>query len=354
MFVAVRPPGLDSATVLSVGSDGSWAPAPEGAVAELGKEWWALAGLADAHSHLAGDDLHFDPGEPAEIRHRAYACLERGTFLVIDKGWNDDSVIATLTGMDPTRRPDFQGAGRMIAVEAGYYPGFAVETDSEGLAAVVAARAGEGRGWVKLVGDWPRKGVGPRANFDEDDLVTAVTVAHDGGARVAIHTMAPEVPSMAVKAGVDSIEHGLFLTGEDLEVLAGRGGAWVPTILRMEAIADMLGHGSSGGRLILEGLDNVAALLADTPEGVVVLAGTDMATAVGDVAREVLALAGKGLSVERAVEAASTAARDYVGLPSGFTPGAPADAVFFGSDPLDDLATLQSPVAVLRRGRLLR
>ena len=33
-------------------------------------------------------------------------------------------------------------------------------------ASVAAVAAGEGAGWVKLIGDWPRKGVGPVANFD--------------------------------------------------------------------------------------------------------------------------------------------------------------------------------------------
>lgn len=353
MFVALRSPGLSSATVLSIAPDGTWAPAPDGAEPEIGSGWWALPGLVDAHSHLAGDDLHFEPGEPNEIRRRAYSCLERGTFLVIDKGWNDDSVIVTLTDLDPMRRPDFEGAGRMIGVKGGYYPDFAVETDSEGLASVVAESTREGKGWVKLVGDWPRKGLGPRANFDEEDLATAVSVAHRAGSRVAIHTMAPEVPSMAVRAGVDSIEHGLFLSREDLENLAGRGGAWVPTVLRMELIADMLGHDSSGGRLILEGLENVSSLLADTPGGVAVLAGTDMATAPGDVAREAVALARRGLPTERAVAAATNTARSYVGMPPGHEVGAPADAIFVSSDPVEDVGVLQSPVAVMRHGRLL-
>jgi imidazolonepropionase-like amidohydrolase len=353
MLASLRTPG-GSPRLLAVGPDGRWRQ-PEGTgPVDLGEGWWALPGLADAHAHLASDRLDLEPGEPGAIRRRAFACLERGTFLVADKGWRDDSVVMTLTGLPPTQRPDFEGAGRMISTAGGYYPGFAVETDEAGIAAAVEQGVREGKGWVKLVGDWPRKGRGPLANFSPAALATAVEVAHRGGARVAIHTMAPEVASTAVGAGVDSIEHGLFLTAEDLAQLDARNGAWVPTIVRMKATVEMLGADSSGGRLIREGLDNVAALLREVPDGVAVLAGTDLATGSGDVAPEVAALVRCGLAVERAVAAASTGVADYLGIESGFEPGSPADAVFFGADPLEVPSVLADPVAVVRRGERVR
>lgn len=353
MQVALRRPGETTAELRGISARGLWEePAPD-AAPELGRGWWALPGLVDAHAHLAADELELVPGDPTEIRRRAYACLERGTFLVIDKGWCDDSVIATLTSMPPEESPDMEGAARMIAVEDGYYAGFAVETDRPGLEDAVRAAVESGKGWVKLVGDWPRKGRGAVANFDEEDLRAAVEVAHRGGARVAIHTMAPDVASWAVWAGVDSIEHGLFLTGADLEELGRRRGAWVPTVVRMEAMVDMLGPTSRGGRLISTALVDLPLLLQDVPAGVAVLAGTDLATPPGGVAAEVAALARRGLPPERAVDAASVAARRYLGRSEGFHVGEPADAVFFDRDPYDDVSVLEAPVAILRTGRIL-
>ena len=180
-------------------------------------------------------------------------------FLVVDKGWCDSSVVATLTDAPPSEAPDFEGAARIVAVEGGYYPGFAEETDPAGLSEVIHQAAGDGNGWVKLVGDWPRKGRGALPNFEPEHLKTVVEVSHAAGVRVAIHTMAPEVASWAVAAGVDSIEHGLFLTPEDLEALADRAGGWVPTILRCEALIEALGAESSGGKLLAAGLENVAS-----------------------------------------------------------------------------------------------
>ncbi|HEX2153936.1 MAG TPA: amidohydrolase family protein [Acidimicrobiia bacterium] len=354
MRASLLRPGASGPVLLGVSTEGRWIEAGSDGGEVIGEGWWALPGLSDAHAHLAADELDLEPGDPDEIRRRAYACLDRGTFLVVDKGWRDNSVLLTLVGAPPLEAPDLEGAGRMIATDGGYYPGFAVETDTEGLAETVRGAVEQSRGWVKLVGDWPRRGRGALPNFDEKSLSTAVTVAHDGGARVAIHTMAPEVASMAVEAGVDSIEHGLFLDPQDLEKLAARGGAWVPTVLRMEAIAAMLGPDSSGGRLIRDGIDNVTALLARVPSGVSVLAGTDLATAPGHVAREVTALVELGLPSERAVDAASVAARRYLGRSEGFVVGEPADAVFFDADPYLYPETLERPAAVIRSGKQLR
>jgi imidazolonepropionase-like amidohydrolase len=318
------------------------------------KGLWALPGLADCHCHLAADSLDdmSTPGRFGKVKERAFAEVGAGVFLVADKGWMD-TVALKVVGLPPRRRPDFVGAGRIITSPGGYYPGFGVETDDAGLAAAVAA-ALPAQGWVKLIGDWPRKGVGAVPNFSEEALAVAAKVAHAAGARIAVHTMAPETPGMAVRAGFDSIEHGLFLTDTDLEMLGARGGAWVPTVSCVADLIQRLGPERTGGRLLQEGLDNVHELIAVAPaNGVAVLAGTDLALPHGQVAREAMALAAAGLSAEAAVASVSTAAYDYLGVTPGLVPGAPADAVFFADDPREDLEVLTRPALVLRHGRVL-
>lgn len=315
---------------------------------------WALPGLADCHCHLAADTLDdmSTPGRFGKVKERAFAEVMAGVFLVADKGWMD-SVALRVVSVPPRRRPDFVGAGRIIASPGGYYPGFGVETDEAGMASAVAA-ALPAQGWVKLIGDWPRKGVGAVPNFSEEALAAAVRVAHAGGARVAIHTMAPETPGLAVRAGIDSIEHGLFLTESDLDALGARGGAWVPTLKCVAGLIERIGPERSGGRLLQEGLRNVHGLLAEAPSrGVAVLAGTDLAVPHGQVAQEAAELTAAGLSPEAAVAAVSTAAYDYLGVSPGLVAGAPADAVFFDADPREDLTVLSRPSLVLRHGRVL-
>ncbi len=329
--------------------DGVWAE-PEGAVDVHLDGLWGLPGLVDGHAHLARETLDFGPGDPAAARDRARAALEAGVIRLLDKGWRDLTVIDLISSMPAEERPDIEAAGVILAVTDGYWGGFAREVPPGEVRGWVEAAAREGAGWVKLVGDWPRKGIGPVPNFTEEELAAAVATAEGAGSRVAIHTMAREVPSMAVRAGVHSIEHGLFLDEEDLRLLGARRGAWVPTVLRVEAVIRQLGADSSGGRLLSEGLANIAAnlrLAADA--GVEVQAGTDLAVGSDQVAREAIRLWELGLPARDVVDAVS-------GLrpgTTGFDLGAPANAVLFDDDPLDDLRILAAPRHVIRMGRLV-
>ena len=316
---------------------------------------YALSGLADCHTHLSGDGVQdmveYDGAEIlAKMRRNSVVQLENGVLLLVDKGAKFATSLQFLDG-DASDRPHLQMAGRMIAVADGYYPDFCTEVEDD-LDAVIAAAVSGGATWVKLVGDWPRRGRGPVTNFGEAELRRVVAIAHAAGCRVAIHTAAPETPSLAVRAGVDSIEHGLFLTAEDLAMLGERGGAWVPTIAAMESTAGLLGPVSSGGRMFAAGLDNVRSLLdVAIAAGVAVLAGTDLALPHGAVAREAERLVAYGLSAPLAVDATSTAAYTYVGMPAGFAVGMPADVVLYPGDPRRDITELQRPAHVMRAGR---
>jgi imidazolonepropionase-like amidohydrolase len=83
---------------------------------------------------------------------------------------------------------------------------------------------------------------------------------------------------------------------------------------------------------------------------VTLLAGTD-SRPHGRIADEVRALAEAGVRPEDALAAASWSARSYLGL-GGLEVGAPADAVVYDADPRSDLTQLDTPRAVVLRGRL--
>lgn len=340
---------------LERGVEGSmWSASKPDPVLDL-SELFVLPGLADAHAHLAhpdADDL--SPGDPDSVAARAEEALGAGVNLVFDKGSSDDLVVTTLVGRRAWQRPHFQAAGRMIAGLEGYFAGFAHEVSDAGLPAAVRTAATASAGWVKIVADWPRKGIGPAPNFTEEALRAAVDVAHEVGVRVAAHTMAPEVASMVVRAGVDSIEHGLFLTDDDVRALGARGGMWVPTVLRMEAVVARFGMERTGGRVVAEGLDRVRSLLpAAQDTGVRVLAGTDLALPTARVADEAIRLVDYGLSPAAAVRAVSADAWRSAALDPGFEPGTTADLVAFRRDPSEEIEALREPVVVMRAGRLL-
>jgi imidazolonepropionase-like amidohydrolase len=166
--------------------------------------------------------------------------------------------------------------------------------------------------------------------------------------------MAPAGIRPAVDSGVDSIEHGLFLSADDLPVLAARNGAWVPTILGAESIIGFLGAGSTGGKLLAAGIRNVRELLPEAERlGATVLAGTDLAVPHGRVALEAIRLHEFGLSMPAALHAATRAAYDYLGVAREFTPGSIADVVFVRDDPREYLETLLDPAMIIRSGRFI-
>jgi imidazolonepropionase-like amidohydrolase len=318
----------------------------------------ALPGLADCHAHFSATsitDLLARPAEPdmALMRANAQRDLAAGVLLASDKGAKSDASLALLDE-PPEERPRLEMAGGIVAADGGYYPGFALETTDDGLEEVVRAKAATPAQWIKLIGDWPRRGRGAVPNFSQKALSAAVAAAHSAGKRIAIHTMAPETPSQAVRAGVDSIEHGLFMTDDDVAMLGERGGAWVPTIAAVEMLVEVLGADSSGGRLLAEGLSRVRDLLAGAARrGVAVLAGTDLSVPHGAVAVEAVKMVEYGLDPADAVTALTTAAHRYLSRAEPLAPGADADAVAFAGDPREDVGLLARPVFVMRRGRIL-
>lgn len=71
--------------------------------------------------------------------------------------------------------------------------------------------------------------VGP-AQWSVVELKELVKSAHDRGVSVMAHASGTEGISLAIEAGIDSIEHGYYLTTEQLKRMQAKGIAWVPTI----------------------------------------------------------------------------------------------------------------------------
>jgi len=320
-------------------------------------ELWALPGLADCHAHVSMTSLSdfeaiTEESMASAIPVNTWAHLEHGVVLILDKGGKTDATLMMLDH-DADLRPHIEAAGSMIHPVGGYYDGFGAEVEPDALVEHIRTAASLRGGWLKLVGDWPRRGQGPVSNWPLSVLEEAVSVVHAAGARVAIHSMAHSA-SEAVAAGVDSIEHGPFLTDEDLRSLGDRGGAWVPTIVNLLHLRDMLGADSSGGRMFQEGLDRMRTLLPLAEQyGVAVLAGTDLAVPAGKVAEEAVLLKEYGLSDRAATMATSGSAFSYIGLSDRPLVGAEADAVFFDENPFEDVGVLADPTIVVRRGNVV-
>jgi imidazolonepropionase-like amidohydrolase len=257
-------------------------------------------------------------------------------------------------GEDP-ELPLVISGGPWLSTPGLFFPGWGRQVTEAELPAVAAQEAAAGDGWVKLRGDWivDEQTVAEPRMLPAGVVAEAVRRVHEVGGRVAIHATHEVACCRAVEAGVDSLEHGLWLGDDVLPQMAAQGTALVPTYTpwagQMQEIRELR---PPAREWFLEGYARLGPLTAAAhAAGVAVLAGTDFRPH-GTIAAEVRHLAAGGLSAEAALGAACWTARDFLGLP-GLDDGAPADFVVYDRDPAADLHVLDYPVNVVLGGRLV-
>jgi imidazolonepropionase-like amidohydrolase len=314
--------------------------------AELAAEGWVIPGLVDAHTHPGAAS----PGEPLTadlLRKDLTRHVDAGVTLIRAPGIAGEP--PGWFGADP-ELPRAVHAGPWLAQHGQFFDGWGRRVSHDQLPSVAAAQAAR-TGWAKIIADWaPDDEPVPPAVLR--DVVAAV---HAAGGRVAVHSQHAAGGAAAVAAGVDSLEHGMWLPQDLLTTMAAQGTALTPTLGAITGDVDELRRKPDGPRKdwILGGALAHPALVAAAAEaGVTLLAGTD-SRPHGKVADEIRALAAAGVPAGVALGAGSWAARQYLGLP-GLVPGAPADAVVYDTDPRKDLSVLDAPRAVILRGRLVR
>ncbi|CAL9356075.1 putative protein [Actinosynnema sp. ALI-1.44] len=308
---------------------------------------WLLPGLVDAHTHPGAAA----PNEPLDedlLREHLVQHLDTGVTAIRSPGLAGDP--PPWFGTDPDLPRAFH-AGPWIARHGQFFDTWGRHADLAELPALAAAQARRS-GWAKIVADW---------GLDDEpvpaDVMTAVvTAVHAAGGRVAVHTQHAAGSAAAVAAGVDSIEHGMWLDPDLLDRMARQGTALTPTLSGFErALPDVLTK-PDGPRKdwFVGGVHALRELVGAASEaGVRLLAGTDSIPHDRHaVLAEIRALAAR-IGPHEALGAASWHARAFLGLP-GLEPGAPADAVVYAEDPRTDLGQLAHPVAVILRGRRVR
>lgn len=312
---------------------------------------FAVVGLVDAHCHLTvGVDETGPHLDAAGAGRRLDALARSGVSLVRDVG-GDGTATLPLSQHPVPGWPRVRAAGRFLAPAGGYFPRLHEPVAAADLAGAVEAEIAAGATWIKIIADFPAlEGNRPRLGTDHrtytaEVTAAAVQTAHQLGARVAVHTNTAVVADL-VASGVDSVEHGLALTETDLDRLSARGGAWTPTLATVDAA--LRRAADPARRAVLAGhAERLSALLrAAVARGVTIMTGSDV---VGTVAEEIRLLHAYGLTVEEALRAATTAARQYLGDDSSGN-----DLVTYEHDPRADPELLREPTAVVIRGRRVR
>ena len=323
--------------------------------AERAVDGWIVPGLVDAHCHLGLDDDGAISDEATE--QQAIQDRDAGALLIRDCG----SAADTAWVHDREDLPRLIRAGRHIARTKRYIRNYAHEVEPAELASYVAQEAQRGDGWVKLVGDWISREDGDlQPSFPPEAFAEAIRVAHENGAKVTAHCFGHEVLSGLIDAGIDCVEHGTGLHVDQIETMAARGVALVPTVMQLDKFP---GYAAAGREKFPDYTRTMTDLyvgrrdtiMAAYDAGVPLYAGSDGGgiSRHGNLAGEVIAMVALGLPAEYALGAASWRARDWLGWNATLDEGAPADFVVYDGNPLDDLSLLLRPSCVVLRGRVV-
>jgi imidazolonepropionase-like amidohydrolase len=346
-----------------------------------------LPGLADCHSHILGNPKDQSPTGGLRMSspmaalwgaHNLQIWLDHGFTLLRDAG-ESDQAYGQLALRDAIkegliRGPRIVSAGNFISVTGGHGDADVLSPDQAlprrpNLADTVDEASEAVRHDIKYGADWIKLmatgGVmDPISDYNvqelsEAQMARAVEVAHRAGKHVMAHAEGAEGIKAAVRAGMDSIEHGTMLDEEGAQLMEQRGTWLVPTLFAFQ-------HGVEEG--ISLGADPVclekgkAILSAQQPAFERALQHhLKIAYGVDDdpdfVAKEFSALVRGGLSPLGALQAATVNAADLLGTSrdtGSIEPGKYADIVAVTGDPLKDITVMEHVVFVMKGGELIK
>ncbi len=365
---------------------GEQVAAPPGAeVIELG-DATLLPGLIDAHTHLALHAGDYDQQvlrETPELRTihavvSARKTLEAGVTTVRDLG-NEAAGFADLALRDAVAQGLVPGPRVLAAIRpvtssgayglTGYSPYLALPplaSSADGVGEVrreVRRLLSQGADVVKIYLEsyekkQPREDLLTGAmNYSREELAALVEEAHRGQVKVAAHTYSDQAAQLALEVGVDSIEHGLYLSEATFRRMAKQGVVYVPTLLVYELWRD----GALFGGVTPQKKQQLASTCAEhsrslkraLASGVKIAFGSDTFELPGTNPRELELLVRDGMKPLDALRAGTSVAAGLLGLEQvtgTLRPGLAADLLAVRGDPRRDMAALREVLLVVKGG----
>lgn len=193
-----------------------------------------------------------------------------------------------------------------------------------------------------------------------DEMSALVDEAHRLRKKVACHCHGDLAARDAILAGVDSIEHGSFLSVETLQLMKDRGTYLVPTLMAPDSLMPNLAK--MPPEIAAKARAANAALSQTFREavrlGVKIGLGTDSGVSPhGKNAREFRLMVAGGLSPIAALKASTSADAELLGLSrtiGTLEPGKLADIVALPGDPTKDITATERVVFVMKEGEIVK
>ena len=330
-----------------------------------------MPGLIDSHLHLAisGADQS-EKADPAGIvalrmEHHGQINLRAGITTVRDMGAKDhiDLQYRRALELGLATGPRYLCAGQPIIATGGHTPYMGRQVDGP-LEARKAAREQitAGVDWLKMMatGGVMTQGTDPRTQqMMADEIRAVVETAHMAGKKVAVHAQGGQGVIDALTAGIDSLEHGIWLTDQAIDLLLENDIAYVPTLSAFYLIAE--GISVAGVKppqwAIEKTLEAVEAhqisFAKAVDAGVRIVAGTDYVH--GSLPFEMILMAQYGMEATAVLRSATSGAAHMLGLErlGAIRQGYLADMIVVNGDPTKDIAALEDVLMVVSNGQVV-
>lgn len=332
-----------------------------------------MPGLVDAHVHLSASfprpqpEQGQEPMLPGALAHilglHVREVLRMGITTVRDVGGYGDLIVEVRQAMryGAFRGPRILTCGRIVSPTCPggrFFPGMYREADgADALRGAVREQIRYGADFIKVMTTGARsvelEDPDP-AQLTREELHAIVDEAHRQGYRVAAHCEGIAGTELAIEEGIDTIEHGMYLSQRPalLERMAETGQVLVPTLSCLYGVAGI--DESSGpaaptwSPLLVElaqyNIDQARLTIqAARAAGVTIAMGYDWRPPGGN-AIELLRMIDAGLSSAEALTAATVGSATALGLADRIgtlEPGMLGDLVVLDGDPLAEPALLR-------------
>jgi imidazolonepropionase-like amidohydrolase len=346
-----------------------------------------MPGLVDAHTHvlLNGDITAEDYDAQLlkeSIPYRAILAA-RNARIALDHGFTtvrdletEGAMYADVDVKTAIANGEVPGPRMQVATRAmtptGMYPllGYSWELKVptgvqyvdgvEGARKAVREQVMNGADWIKYYSDrkyhFEADGVlHSMVNFTDEEAKAIVDETHRLGKKVAAHTIGSDGIAAALRAGVDTIEHGDGLTDALIDEVVKRGVYWVPTI----AVGAYVAPGRGGNWVKMVELEKVA-FQKSLKKGVKIALGTD---AGGfdwkelNQAKEFEYYVQYGMTPMQAIRSGTAVPAALLGWGDkigSVEAGKWADLVAVSGDPLKDISEVERVKFVMKGGMVYR